>query len=80
MKVSSGIPIPSTVNETRARKYPFNTLEVDDSVEFDDTEEFERARRAAQSYARTHGIVFTSRKGIQGGEFVGTGGTIWRKR
>ena len=79
MKVDSGIPIPSTVNETRARKYPFNELDVGDSVEFDDTEQFEKARRAAQSYAITHGIAFTSRKGIQNGDYVGTGGTIWRK-
>jgi hypothetical protein len=79
VKVSTGIPIPDNVNETRARKYPFNTLDVNGSVEFDDTEEFERARRAAQSYGRTHGWVFTSRKGIQNGKFVGNGGTIWRK-
>ena len=74
MKVNSGIPIPTSSK----RKYPFDQLEVDDSVEFDDTDAFERARRAAQSYGRNHGMQFTARKGIQDGEYVGTGGTIWR--
>jgi hypothetical protein len=75
MKVNSGIPIPT---ENAKRKYPFDQLDIRDSVEFDDTAEFERARRAAQSYGRNHKMRFTARKGIQDGEYVGTGGTIWR--
>ena len=74
MRVNSGIPIPTASK----RKYPFDQLEVDDSVEFDDTDAFERARRAAQSFWRNHNMQFTARKGIQDGEFVGKGGTIWR--
>ena len=74
MKVNTGIPIPTSGK----RKYPFDQLDVDDSVEFDTTESFERARRAAQSFGRNHGMKFTARKGIQDGEYVGQGGTIWR--
>lgn len=74
MKVKSGIPIPDTAR----RKYPFDQLEVNDSVEFDSTEDFERARRAAQAYGRTHNLKFIARKGIQDGVPCGAGGTIWR--
>lgn len=75
MKVNSGIPVPPDAR----KKYPFDELEVGDSVEFDDTATFERARRAAQSFGRSHDMKFIARKGIQDGEFVGSGGTIWRE-
>ena len=76
LKIQSGIPIPEY---GPSRKYPFHDLEPGDSVEFDDTEAFERARRAAQAYGRRHNIRFVARKGIQDGEYAGFGGTIWRE-
>jgi len=77
MKVKSGIPIPTG---NAKQKYPFDQMNVRDSVEFDSTELFQKARRAAQAYGRNHNMVFVARKGVQDGEFVGEGGTIWRKR
>lgn len=65
------------------RKYPFHELEVNDVLTFSDTQQFERARRAAQGYAKTHGVRFTSRKGFQINEndeavHAGSGGIILR--
>jgi len=65
------------------RKYPFHELEVNDVVTFSDTEQFERARRAAQSYGKTHNVKFTSRLGFQINEeneavHTGQGGIILR--
>jgi hypothetical protein len=76
LKIQSGIPIPKFGPN---KKYPFDQLEPGDSVSFDNTEAFERARRAAQAYGRRHDIQFVARKGIQGDEYVGEGGTIWRE-
>ena len=75
MKVRSGIPIPSGDPK---QKYPFDVLEPGESVEFECTETFEKARRAAAMYGRNHNMKFIARKGIQDGEYVGSGGTIWR--
>lgn len=77
MKVRKGVPVPQGPRHYQ-RKYPFNELEPGDSIDFDDTDDFERARRAAQFYGKTHKIRFVCRKGIQNGEYVGQGGTIWR--
>ena len=76
MKVRTGIPIPTSDPK---QKYPFDALAPGDSVEFESTEVFERARRAATAYGRNHCMKFVARKGIQDGEFVGSGGTIWRE-
>ncbi len=78
MEIKTGVPIPEG-DTPRRRKYPFNELAVGDAIEFEDTANFEKARRAALSYGKTHDITFTARKGIQDGEYVGEGGTIWRK-
>lgn len=78
VKVTTGVPIP-TEKRNYQRKYPFNELGVGDSIEFEDTDTFEKARRAAQFYGKAHSVTFTCRKGIQDGEFCGEGGTIWRK-
>lgn len=80
MKVSKNIPIPKGGASAAIRKYPFNELEVGDSVEFESTEEFEKGRRAAAQYARNHKQRYIARKGIQDGEYVGQGGTIWREK
>lgn len=77
MKVRSGIPVHPIVGH---KKYPFDQLDVGDAVEFESTESFERARRAAQSYGRNHNMAFIARKGIQDGVYVGEGGTIWRDK
>ena len=81
MEVKSSPVIPE--NMDGKRKYPFHELEINDVVTFSDTEQFERARRAAQGYAKTHKVRFTSRKGFQINEaneavHVGEGGIILR--
>ena len=81
MEVRKDAKIPG--NMDGKRKYPFHELEVNDVVTFSDTEQFERARRASQSYAKHHEVKFTSRKGFQINEaneaiHTGSGGIILR--
>ena len=74
----SNTKIPPSRRGKPRRKYPFDEMNVGDSLGFDDTPTFEKARRAAQTYMKRYGVLFTSRKGYQDGKFVGTGGTMWR--
>ena len=75
-RTPSDIP-PSRRGKPR-RKYPFNEMEVGDSLSFDDTAIFEKARRAAQTFTKRYEVLFTTRKGYQDGKYIGDGGTIWR--
>ena len=75
--LKTNIPCPEDKHSS-IRIYPFNEMEVGDSVEFDDTEMFHKARRAAAQYGKRNGVRFTTRKGIQDGSLQGQGGTIWR--
>ena len=79
MKINKGnSEIPPSRRGKPQRKYPFDEMNVGDSLGFEDTTIFEKARRAAQTYMKRYGVLFTSRKGYQDGNFIGTGGTIWR--
>jgi len=53
-------------------------MEVGDALSFDDEAIFQKARRAAQTYTRRYGALFTSRRGYQNGVFTDEGGTMWR--
>lgn len=82
MEVTRNAPVPPVTRRGQKRKYPFNEMDPNDSISFEDDETFIKARRAARGHMNKHGGIFTSRKGYQviGDEvtYVGTGGTIWR--
>ena len=78
MEISKGVPIPQINRSGPQLKYPFDQMQVGDSLTFKDVDKFQRARRAAKAYGTRHNMLFTSRKGVQDGERTGEGGTIWR--
>ena len=78
MEIRNDVAVPNVRRSGAKRVYPFNEMNAGDSIEFDDEQTFEKARRAARAHGIKHGQVFTSRKGYQSGEYTGEGGTIWR--
>ena len=78
MEISKNIPIPTIKRAGAKRVYPFDEMEVGDSLPIKDSEVFEKARRAAAEHAKKNKWVFTSRKGYINAERTGKGGTIWR--
>jgi len=78
MDVTKNVPIPERKGGRPKRKYPFDEMSVGDSLSFNDEETFQKARRAAQTYTRRYGALFTSRRGWQDGKFTDIGGTMWR--
>jgi hypothetical protein len=78
MEIRQDVPIPERTGVGAARKYPFGDMAIGDSLSFEDSEKFEKARRAATVFAKRNGVLFTSRKGYEHGEHTGRGGTIWR--
>lgn len=63
MKIKKGKEIPE---RNYPRKYPFNEMEVDEYIEFDDPEEGKAAYQAASMYAHRHGVKFTMRSYEEG--------------
>jgi len=78
VEISKNVPIPPAKRAGAKRVYPFNEMEAGDSLSIVDTTLFEKARRAAAEHAKKHKWLFRSRKGYQGIEHTGKGGTIWR--
>ncbi len=67
-KTSGEAPPTSSTNS----KYDFADMAINDCLEFDDEDEFLRARKAVQMYKhRNPGFNYTSRKADGGGK-------IWR--
>lgn len=66
MKIEKGVPIPDKVPTGRGRKYPWEEMEVGDSLFFDNKTEYEQARSASGAYARNHEVKFTSRMTLEG--------------
>lgn len=67
IKIEKGVPVPSP--PMRA-KYPFKDMEVGDSF-FVSSEYIDKVRSSAASYARAHGMKFTTRQ-------EGDGLRVWR--
>lgn len=77
-EIQKNVPIPAATRVGRS-KYPFKDMEIGDSISVEDSEEFQRIRRSAYAYSRSHeGVSFASRAGHWNGQKVGHGGTLWR--
>lgn len=66
MKIEKNIPIPESI-QSGQRKYPFDEMEVGDSLYSDN----KAMRQAAYAYGRRKGIKLITRK-------EGTGYRAWR--
>lgn len=59
-KVEKGIPIPEKIHDTY-QKYPFNNMNVGDSITVDGSLA-PSARCSAYTYAKRHGVSFVTRR------------------
>lgn len=66
-KIENDVPIPEKARTGRGRKYPWESMNVGDSIAFEAAAEYERARSASNAYARNHkGVKFTARQTLNG--------------
>ena len=62
VKIEKNIPIPEACGGAITRKYPFNEMEVGDSIFIEGRKGSYTPGNAAHNYGKNHGKKFTSRK------------------
>jgi hypothetical protein len=62
LQIEKGIPIPQSGSRTHARKYPFDEMEIGDSVLVED----DRVYSAVSVYSKRNGKKYATRK-VEGG-------------
>jgi hypothetical protein len=66
VKIEKNIPIPGIRGGALTRKYPFNEMEVGDSIFVEKRKGLYNPGNAAGNYGKTHGMKFSVRK-VEGG-------------
>lgn len=62
-KIDKGIKVP------KARKYPWDSMKVGDSIEFP-SDDFQNAKSSGWNWAKRHKVKFQSWKTLKGGRIA----------